>query len=115
MSIDITGKNVKLWVNNVQTRDGRSFPTYNIGIGKKNKDGSFTNMYLKVRFGKDIHIPENIANGTQMDFDGFFTVDTYTNRNGEEVKTPAIFITNARFADSYDIDGFSQAEADIPF
>lgn len=115
MSMDINGKNVKLWVNSVQTKDGKTFPSYSVGIGKKNKDGSFTNMYLRVKFGKDVYIPNELPNGAEMDFDGFLTVDSYTDRNGNEVKNPALFITSVQFHNIYDTEGFAEAEADIPF
>ena len=115
MSIDVTGKSVKLWVNNVQTKDGRSFNSYNVGISKKNSDGSYTNMYLKTKFGKDAYVPKDIPNGAQMDFEGFLTVDAYTDRSGNEVKNPALFVTKVIFHDMYDTQGFAEAEMDIPF
>ena len=115
MSVDVSGKNVKLWISHNKTRDGREFSTYSIGISKKNQDASYTNMYLRVKFGRDVCIPRELPNGAQMDFEGFMTVDAYTDRSGNEVKSPALFITSAIFHDIYDTEGFSEAEEDIPF
>lgn len=120
MSIDVSGKNVRLWRSDRETRDGRTWSDYSVGISKKNQDGGYARGYIKVRFGRDIELPERVENGTNIDFEGYITLDTYRDRSGNEVKKDMIMITAVKFNDlpqeapDYG-DSFSQAEEDIPF
>lgn len=115
MGIEVKGKGVKLWINDHTTKDGRDFRSYNVGLSRKNKDGSYVNTYLRAVFGKDVYIPDGVVNGATMDFDGFMSVDSYINKAGEEVKNPMVFITNVQFHKLTETDSFSEAEDDIPF
>lgn len=119
--MDVTGNNVKLWKNEHAKQDGSKWFDYSVGVSKKKQDGSYVNTYMKVKFGRDIFVPDELPNGTQVDFEGYLTVDHYTGREGE-VKKPMIMITSAKFhdlpdtkRDGYDADGFSEAMDDIPF
>lgn len=127
MSINISGKNEKLWKNERQSRNGGTWFDYSISVSKKAQNGNYVNAYMKVKFSSKLTIPSELPNGAQMDFDGFLTPDVYTDRNGQEVKRTMIMVTDVKFHDvhgddSYDsyndydgIDSFSQAEDDIPF
>ena len=118
MSIDVTGKNVKLWKNERQGNNGNHWFEYSIGVSKKNKYGKYTNGYVRVKFGRDVVDPSEVPNGSNMNFSGYLTLDVYTNKQGEEVKRDMIMITEASFPDLAldDIpDSFAQADDDIPF
>lgn len=111
MSMDVTGKGVRLWISEREKRDGTKWYEYNVGCSKKRQDGSYANAYMKVKFDREIIIPDGLPNGTQMDFDGFMTADVYPTRDGE-VKKPMIYITSAKF---HDLAGYEEVEEDVPF
>ena len=124
MSINVSGKNEKLWKNERQSRNGGTWFDYSIGTSRKNPDGNYVNSYMKIKFSSKLTVPKDLPNGAQMDFEGFLTPDVYRDRNGQEVKRTMIMITKVNFHDVYgndsydeyaDIDSFSQAEDDIPF
>lgn len=131
MSLDVTGKNVRLWKNERSSKNGRTWNDYSIGVSKKKQSGGYVNGYIKVKFGRDVVVPDEIPNGAKMDFEGYISLDVYEDRNGQEVKKDMIMITRASFHDLYgdddsrgnytstsdygDIDSFEQAEDDIPF
>ena len=127
MSINISGKNEKLWKNERQSRNGGTWFDYSIGVSRKAQNGNYVNAYMKVKFSSKLTIPNELPNGAQMDFEGFLTPDVYTDRNGQEVKRTMIMVTNVKFHDvhgddgydsygDYDgIDSFSPADDDIPF
>lgn len=126
MSLDVKGKNVKLWIQKRPYRDGGTWNDYSIGVSKRNQDGTYTNGYIKVRFGKDLIVPADIPNGTNMDFEGYIALDAYKGKDGNMVKKDMIIITKVAFTDlkndmtassDYDDigDSFSEAEDDIPF
>ena len=129
MSINIVGKNEKLWKNERQSRNGGTWFDYSIGVSKKMQDGNYVNTYMKVKFSSKVVVPSELPNGAQMDFEGFLTCDTpYRDRNGQEVKRPMIMVTSAKFHDVHgddeyysenddfiDIDSLAQAADDIPF
>ena len=125
MSINISGKNEKLWKNERQSRNGGTWFDYSISVSKKGQDGNYVNAYMKVKFSSKLTIPNELPNGAQMDFEGFLTPDVYTDRNGQEVKRTMIMVTNVKFHDIYgddntddvynDVDDMAQAADDIPF
>lgn len=125
MSINISGKNEKLWKNERQSRNGGTWFDYSIGVSKKGQDGNYVNAYIKVKFSSKLTIPNELPNGAQMDFEGFLTPDVYTDRNGQEVKRTMIMVTQVKFHDIYgddnaddvynDVDDMAQAVDDIPF
>lgn len=124
--MNVNGENTRLWINERQGQNGSKWNDYSVSISKKLEDGNYINTYMKVRFSKAVKIPEQLENGTEMDFGGFLTVDNYTDRDGKEVKRPMVMITEASFnnqklaspTEKYSqehLAGFSAAEDDIPF
>lgn len=111
--MDIIGKDVKLWVNEHETKDGGTFRTYSVSSSGKNKDGDRVYAPVKVFFKRDIDV-SRVENGTVFSFEGFSTVDCYKNKQGEEVRNFAIMVMKADFGELGDT-GFAQAEEDIPF
>ena len=119
MSININGKNEKLWKNERVGKNGGTWFDYSISVSKKAQDGNYVNSYMKVKFSSKLTIPNELPNGVQMDFEGFLTPDVYKDRSGQEVKRTMIMVTNVKFHDihdddSYDdfdgIDSYEQAE-----
>ena len=122
--MDVRGENTRVWVNERQRRDGGKWFDYSIGVSKKKEDDSYTTVYLKARFTKDVDVPDPMPNGTKMDWAGFMSVDEYTDKDGNEVKKPMVVVTEARFEmalprrteeDAMDPTGFDAVEEDIPF
>lgn len=111
--MDVKGKDVKLWVNEYEKKDGGKFRTYSVSSSRKDADGKYMYAPMKVFFKKDIDV-SHVENGTPFDFEGFMTVDAYTNKDGKEVRNPAIMVTRADFGELGDT-GFAEAEEDIPF
>lgn len=122
--MDISGKDTRVWVNERQRRDGGKWFDYSIGVSKKKEDDSYTTVYMKVRFTKDVVLPDPMPNGIKMDFDGFLSVDEYADKDGNTVKRPMAVITRAQFDTALpdrtkyaaeDTDSFEALEEDLPF
>lgn len=116
--MDVSGNKAKVWVNEHQKRDGGKWYDYNVGIGKKKQDGTYVNMYIRVKFAKELGLPDDIPNGTMMEnYEGYMTIDDYTTRDGEVVKRPLVIITKADFPElDADIpDSYEQLDEDILF
>lgn len=111
--LDISGKNVKLWVNDHEGRNGK-FQTYSVSISKKSADGKYINKPVKLFFGKDVWKPDTVPNGHVIDFEGFPTLDIYTDRDGNERKEVAIYATKIDWGRLTE-DSFVEAEEEIPF
>ena len=116
--MNISEKNARIWRKDIESRKG-TFYRYSVGVSKKADDGSYITAYMPIRFTKNAHMPEKITNGAKCDFSGFLSVDTYTDKNGEEVKQIVIIAMNARLTEAddptQDVDSFEEAEDDIPF
>lgn len=122
--MDVRGEGVRVWVNERQRKDGGTWSDYSIGISKKRQDDTYATAYVKCRFTKDVRLPDVFPNGMKMDYEGFLSVDEYTDKDGKEVKRPMIVVTKAdfetalpdrsKFAD-VETDSFNAAEEDIPF
>lgn len=119
MSIDIKGKNVKLWKNEHETKDGRKFCTFSVSASRKMQDGTYRNKSVKLNTSKTIKIPNDVPSGTMVDFEGFLTLDVYTDRDGNEKSEVAIFVTDLKYQEFFpsadDDDSFEQMAEDIPF
>lgn len=123
--MNVSGEDTRVWVNEHQRQDGTKWLDYSLGISKKTESGDYVNAYMKVRFAKSVKAPEGLQNGTKMDYEGFITVDSYTDKDGKEVRRPMVMITKADFdiepkynpsqVSEEQIAGFSAAEDDIPF
>lgn len=116
--MDISGKNQKIWRKDVEGRNG-TFHRYSVSISSKREDGSYASVYLPIKFAKKANVPEKIPNGTPCDFSGFLAVDTFNDKDGNEVRTLSIIAMRATLDmdDDYldDVDSFEQAEDDCPF
>ena len=115
--MDVSDKNAKLWVNEHKKRDGGKWYDYSLGASRKLMEGGWANISIKAKFSKDVAVPEPLANGTKISYEGFMTVDIYEDRDGNEVRKPMIMITKASFPELEDIpvDSFASMEEDIPF
>lgn len=120
--MDISAKKAKVWRKDVEGRNG-IFHRYSVAVSSKREDGSYTSVYLPIKFAKKANAPERIPNGTECDFKGFLSVDSYRDREGNEVKNLTIVAMEAYF-DEDEVeaglnkeveDSFAEAESDIPF
>lgn len=113
--MEVSAKKAKIWRKDFEGRNG-TFHRYSVGVSRKNEDGSFTNAYIPVKFSKKSGAPEKVSNGALCDFDGFVSVESYTDKDGKTVNAPQIIIMNVTFDDPTEgVDSFAQAETDIPF
>lgn len=119
--MDVSGKDTRVWVNERQRRDGGKWNDYSIGISKKKENDEYVTVYMKVRFTKDVVLPQPMPNGIKMDYEGFMSVDSYPDKDGNEVKRPLVVVNQAQFDTALparsgeDADSFKAAEDDIPF
>ena len=120
MSIDVTGKNCKLWIKEHEGRDNRKWNSYSIGVSKKDMSGTYINAYQDVTFTRNVDV-SNIPNGTLFDFEGWMSAKTRKDKDGNSRNYPVITINKANFrydpkasAESYQ-DSFESLEEDIPF
>lgn len=109
--MEVSEKNAKIWRKDFKGKDGKTFHRYSVSIGRKLDNGSWVNAYIPVVFSKKADAPEKIENGALCDFEGFMSVESYTDRDGNTRNTPQIVIMSALFEG----DNFSQAEEEIPF
>lgn len=113
--MDVYDNKAKLWRKDIQGKNG-VFHRYSVGISKKTQDGKYVNAYIPVVFSKRAEAPEEIPNGALCSIEGFMSVDSYTDKDGNTRNTPQIVIMSIEFDDpTIGADGFSQAESEIPF
>lgn len=108
--MDVSAKNAKIWRKDIEGKNG-TFHKYSVSVSKKTQDGKYVNAYIPVVFSKKADAPDKIENGALCDFEGFMSVESYTDREGNTRNTPQIVIMSALFEE----DGFEQAMGDIPF
>ena len=112
--MDVTAKRAKLWRKDIEGKNG-TFHRYTVGISRKTQDGKFVNAYMPVTFSKRADAPDEIPNGALCDFEGFMSVDSYKDRDGNARNTPQIVIMSVEFDDPTIGTSFEEAESDIPF
>ena len=113
--MDVHAGRAKLWRKDIQGKNG-VFYKYSVGVSRKTQDGKFVNAYIPVVFSKRAEAPEEIPNGAMCDFDGFMSVESYTDKDGNTRNTPQIVIMSIEFDDpTIGADGFSKAEEELPF
>lgn len=108
--MEVSAKNAKIWRKDIEGKNG-TFHKYSVSVSKKTQDGKYVNAYIPVVFSKKADAPDKIENGALCDFEGFMSVESYTDREGITRNTPQIVIMSAVFEG----DGFEQAEDEIPF
>lgn len=108
--MEVSAKNAKIWRKDIEGKNG-TFHRYSVSVSKKTQDGKYVKAYIPVVFSKKADAPDKIENGALCDFEGFMSVESYTDREGITRNTPQIVIMSAVFEG----DGFEQAMDDIPF
>ncbi len=108
--MEVSAKNAKIWRKDIEGKNG-TFHKYSVSVSKKTQDGKYVNAYIPVVFSKKADAPDKIENGALCDFEGFMSVESYTDRDGNTRNTPQIVIMSALFEE----DGFEQAEEEVPF
>lgn len=112
--MEVSAKKAKLWRKDIQGKNGK-FHKYTVGISKKTQDGKFVNAYMPVVFSRKAEAPDEIPNGAMCDFEGFMSVESYTDRDGNARNTPQIVIMSVEFDDPTIGTSFEEAESEIPF
>ena len=112
--MEVSAKKAKLWRKDIQGKNG-VFHKYTVGISKKTQDGKFVNAYMPVVFSRKAEAPDEIPNGALCDFEGFMSVESYTDRDGNARNTPQIVIMSVEFDDPTIGTSFEEAESEIPF
>lgn len=77
----------------------KEFVKWSTTIGRKDEDGEYVNYYLRVRFAGDASEPE--TDGLhQIDVgNAFLSVESYTNRDGDDVVNPVLVVTENEILD----------------
>lgn len=112
--MEVSAKRAKLWRKDIQGKNG-VFHKYTVGISKKTQDGKFVNAYMPVVFSRKAEAPDEIPNGALCDFEGFMSVESYTDRDGNARNTPQIVVMSVEFDDPTIGTSFEEAMGDIPF
>ena len=113
--MEVRAEKAKIWRKDIEGKNG-TFYKYSVSVSKKTQDGKYVNAYIPVIFSKKSDAPERISNGAVCDFEGFMSVESYTDREGNTRNSPQIVIMKADFADVTEgVDSFSQQSDDIPF
>lgn len=112
--MDISEKNARIWRKDIEGKNG-TFYKYSVGVSRKVED-KYVNAYIPLVFSKRADAPEKIPNGTKCSIEGFMSVESYTDKDGNTRNTPQIVVMKVDFDDpTTGADSFSQAEEDIPF
>ena len=113
--MDVSEKKAKLWRKEFQGKHG-TFYRYSVSISRKTQEGNYVNAYLPVMFSKKAEAPDDIPNGTVCSIEGFMSVDSYTDKDGNVRNTPQIVVTSVEFDDpAVGVDSFESASDYIPF
>lgn len=112
--MEVSAKKAKIWRKDIEGRNG-IFHKYSVGISKKTQDGKFVNAYMPVVFSRKADAPDEIPNGALCDFEGFMSVESYTDIDGNARNTPQIVIMSVEFDDPTIGTSFEEAESDLPF
>ena len=77
----------------------KEFVKWSTTIGRKHEDGEYVNYYLRIRFAGDASEPE--TDGLhQIDVgNAFLSVESYTNRDGDDVVNPVLVVTENEILD----------------
>jgi hypothetical protein len=108
--MNVSEKKAKIWRKDYQGKNGE-FYRYSVSVSKKNEDGKYVNAYIPIRFSKKADAPEKIENGAVCSFEGFMSVESFKDKDGNERNQPMIVVMSAQFEG----DSFEQMEEDIPF
>lgn len=111
--MNVSEKNARIWRKDYEGKNGE-YSRYSVGIRNKNPDGTYITYYMPIKFSRKSGAPEKIENGAACDFEGFLSVEAYTNKNGDEVKQPQIIVMKAVFQ-TESADSFEELEEQIPF
>lgn len=113
--MDIYDNNARIWRKDIEGKNG-TFYRYSVGVSKRTQDGKYVNAYIPLVFSKKADAPEKIPNGAKASIEGFMSVDSYTDREGNTRNTPQIVVMSIEFDDpTTGVDSFEQAEEDMPF
>lgn len=108
--MDVSEKKAKIWRKDYQGKNGE-FYKYSVSVSRKNEDGKYVNAYIPIRFSKKADAPEKIENGAVCSFEGFMSVESFKDKDGNERNQPMIVVMSVQFEG----DSFEQMEEDIPF
>lgn len=109
--IDVKADKAKIWRKDFQGKNGE-FYKYTTSVSRKNDDGGYVNTYIPIRFSRKCEAPEKIANGATCSFEGFISVESYKDKDGNERNQPIIVAMSVKFEEE---DSFEQMEEEIPF
>ncbi len=112
--MEVSAKNAKIWRKDIEGKNG-TFHKYSVSVSKKTQDGKYVNAYIPVVFSKKADAPDKIENGALCDFEGFMSVESYTDRDGNTRNTPQIVIMSVDFDDITIGTRFEEAESETPF
>lgn len=108
--MNVSEKKAKIWRKDYQGKNGE-FYRYSVSVSKKNEDGKYVNAYIPIRFSKKADAPEKIENGAVCSFEGFMSVESFKDKDGNDRNQPMIVVMSAQFEG----DSFEQLSEDIPF
>ena len=113
--MEIREEKAKIWRRDFEGKNG-TFHKYTVSVSKKNQDGKYVNAYIPLFFTKNSGAPEKIENGTTCSIEGFMSVESFKDKDGNMRNTPQIVVMKVDFDDPTEgVDSFQQAEEDIPF
>lgn len=96
----VAGK-INLFINPHKRGNGEVFNTYSTTIASKDENGVYTHLTIDVRFSKDF-APESLAKLNAKYYyvleiqEGFLTVRTWKDKDGNERKSPVIAVQKAK-------------------
>ena len=108
--MNVSEKKAKIWSKDYQGKNGE-FYRYSVSVSKKTEDGKYVNAYIPIRFSKKADAPEKIENGAVCSFEGFMSVESFKDKEGNDRNQPMIVVMSVQFEG----DSFEQMEEDIPF
>ncbi len=82
MALENIKGTVKVWRHDHKLKNGDVIPLFNISVGSKKQDGTWSNYSLSVKFANKLDAPKVIKSGTDIEItDSWLSV--YENASGE--------------------------------
>ena len=115
--MEIKEEKARIWSDKIEGKDGNIFYRYKVAISRKGEDGKWVSTSMPIQFSKTSGAPKVIENGTTCSIEGFMSVRSWKDRDGNNHNDPIIIAMKALFDPKEEDmgDSFHQAEDDIPF
>lgn len=112
MSLEAIRGNAKVWVNEVEGKDGADKKLFSITVGQKQEDGTYINASLPVTFSSKVEVAK-ITHGCEIKIKDAWLSAYPTSRqskNGKTINAVKLFINEAQIISAVETEESIKAE-----